>query len=140
GRAACGCPEAAHQACLQSRAVVCSSASLADASEGLMNVKTRPSFGTHGVWLVALALSVFSTAPPSASTPAPQKGGNKTVFVAVVDADGNPVSGMTKDEWGVREDGADRVIVDIKPATQPLDIVLMVDTTKSTSPSIQELR
>lgn len=105
-----------------------------------MNVRTPPSFGTHGVGLVALALAVFWTAPPSASTPAPQKGGNKTVFVAVADADGNPVTGMTKDEWGVREDGADRAIVDVKPATQPLDIVLMIDTSRSVSQNVTQLR
>jgi hypothetical protein len=105
-----------------------------------MNVKWRPSIGTRRVLLLVFAVGVAWTAPPSASTPAPQKGGNKTVFAAAMDAENHPVTGMTKNEWGVREDGVDRTIVDIKPATQPLDIVLMVDTTKSIYPSITELR
>jgi hypothetical protein len=105
-----------------------------------MNVRSQPSFSTRAVLLLSLALAVFWTAPPSASTAAPQKGGTKTVFAAAIDAGLNPVPGMTKAEWAIREDGKDREIVDVKPAMQPLDIVLMIDTTKSVALNVNELR
>jgi hypothetical protein len=105
-----------------------------------MNVRLQPSLGTRGALLLVIALAVLWTAPPSASTPVPQKGGNKTAFVAAIDGGLNPVAGMTKEEWAVREDNVDRVVVDVKPATQPLDIVLMIDTTKSVSINVNELR
>src|SRR6476646_1958220 len=105
-----------------------------------MNVSSRPSLSTRVLLLLILALGVAWVAPPRASTSVLQKGGTRTVFAAAMDGENNPVTGMTKQEWGVREDGVNREIVDLKPATQPLDIVLMVDTTKSIYPSVNELR
>src|SRR5579864_5903443 len=75
-----------------------------------------------------------------AAAPPPQAGGNKTVFVAALDADNKPVPGLTKDTWAVREDGTDRTVVDAKAATDPLAIVLMIDTSNTSQASIGDLR
>lgn len=100
----------------------------------------RRSFGARGLFLLVLTLGVAWAAAPRAGTPVPQKGGNKTVYAVVLDADNKALTDLTKEEVGVREDGADRVLVDFKPATDPLDVVLMVDTSKSIQPSVTELR
>src|SRR5690348_7245417 len=110
------------------------------APEGFMNVRLQPSLGTRGALVLIISLAVLWTAPPSASTSVPQKSSNKTAFAAALDGGLNPVAGMTKEEWAVREDGVDRVVVDVKPATQPLDIVLMIDTSKSVALNVNELR
>ena len=60
--------------------------------------------------------------------------------MAALDADDKPVPGLTKDTWAVREDGTDRTVVDAKPATDPLDVVLMIDTSNTSQASISELR
>src|SRR5579864_1908018 len=75
-----------------------------------------------------------------AAAPPSQAGANKTVYVAALDADNKPVPGLTKDTWAVREDGTDRTVVDAKPATDPLEIVLMIDTSNSSQATISELR
>jgi hypothetical protein len=69
-----------------------------------------------------------------------QTGANKTVFVAAVDAADKPVAGLAKDGWALREDGNDRTIVDVKPAADPLDVVLLIDTSINSQPSVTELR
>jgi von Willebrand factor type A domain len=103
-----------------------------------MRVVPRNSFLVLGVLL--LGLGVVWPATPRASAPALQKGGNKTVFAVALDADMKPVPDLTKEELGIREDGIDRTVVDVKRATDPLDIVLMIDTSKSIQTSITELR
>jgi hypothetical protein len=101
---------------------------------------SRASLSTRGLLLLVLSLGVVSVALPRASVPAAQKGSAKTVFASALDANDNAVTGMGKEEWGVREDGTNRDIVDVKPATQPLDIVLMIDTSKSVAINVNELR
>ena len=87
---------------------------------------------------VALVLSVgFVTADLAATPP---QAGDKTVYVAAVDGSNKPIAGLTKDGWALREDGNDRTIVDVKPATDPLDLVLLIDTSINCQPSITDLR
>jgi hypothetical protein len=105
-----------------------------------MHVTPRHSFGARDFFLLVLALGVAWAAAPRARAPVPQKGGNKTVFAIALDANDKAVTDMTKEEWAIREDGADRTLVELKPATDPLDLVLMVDTSKSIQSSISELR
>jgi hypothetical protein len=90
---------------------------------------------------LAVVVAVVGTASllPAAAPPR-QAGGNKTVFVSAVDADNKPIPGLTKDTWAVREDGTDRTVVDAKPATDPLDVVLMIDTSQTSQASISDLR
>lgn len=95
----------------------------------------------HRARAMAVFVAVVGTAAilPAVGPPT-QAGGNKTVYVAALDADDKPVSGLTKDTWAVREDGTDRTVVDAKPATDPLDIVLMIDTSQTSQASIADLR
>jgi hypothetical protein len=89
---------------------------------------------------LAVAAAVVGMASLPAAAPPGQAGGNKTVYVAALDADKKPVAGLSKDSLGVREDGTDRTVVDLKPATDPLDVILMIDTSQTSTASIADLR
>jgi hypothetical protein len=103
-----------------------------------MPVSCRDLFRVRAVAAVAAVVGSITVRP--AAPLRAQSGVNKTVFVAALDADNKPVPGLTKDTWAVREDGTDRTVVDAKPATDPLDVVLMIDTSNTSQSSISDLR
>lgn len=71
---------------------------------------------------------------------APQGGNNKTIYVAAIDPLKKPVAGLTKDTWAVQEDGQNQPIVDVKPATDPIDVYLLIDTSVNLTPSVSDVR
>ena len=56
---------------------------------------------------------------------------DKSIFVSVVDASGKPVKDLTAAEFQIREDNMMREVVGVKPATQPLAIQLLMDTSEN---------
>jgi VWFA-related protein len=60
-----------------------------------------------------------------------QSAADKSIFVSVVDASGKPVKDLTMNEFQIREDNVQREVVGIKPATQPLAIQLLLDTSEN---------
>jgi hypothetical protein len=60
------------------------------------------------------------------------QGENKSLFVAVLDENGRPVRQFTADDVLIREDGQDRAVVDVKPASQPISVAFLVDTAQGT--------
>src|SRR5262249_56776175 len=58
----------------------------------------------------------------------PQGGVDKSLFVAVLDDNGRPVREFTADDVLIREDGQDRTVVAVKPASQPISVAVVVDT------------
>ena len=54
----------------------------------------------------------------------------KSIFVSVVDSSGKPVKDLTAAEFAIREDNMNREIVGVKPASQPLFIQILADTSK----------
>ena len=69
-----------------------------------------------------------------------QTAADKTIFVAVLDADGKPVKDIALGEILIREDGVDREVISVSPATQPLYVSLLVDTTPAAVPYIRDIR
>ena len=57
-----------------------------------------------------------------------QGGLNKSLFVSVLDESGHPVRQFTADDVMIREDGQDRAVVEVKPASQPISVAFLVDT------------
>src|SRR5262249_32974915 len=53
---------------------------------------------------------------------------NKSLFVSVLDASGRPVTDLALGDILIREDNTDREVVEVKPATQPLAVAVLVDT------------
>lgn len=83
-------------------------------------------------------LLVFALLPAvAARTPAPA---DKSIFVTALDQNGKPVTDLTMKEFALREDGADREIVSVKAATQPLTITLLADTTEASMDYTQDIR
>jgi len=67
----------------------------------------------------------------------------KSIIVTVLDPAGAVVKGVGPGDLAVREDTATREVVDVKPATEPMAIALIVDNTKPTmgkDAPTQELR
>lgn len=90
-------------------------------------------------WQAAFVLVVIAGAT-QAATGGKVAAADKTIFVAALDPAGKPVKGLTAVDFALREDGVDREITDVKPATQPLQIVLLADTTKGVDEILQDMR
>jgi hypothetical protein len=56
----------------------------------------------------------------------------KTIVVTVLDQSGTPVKEVSAADLGVNENGAMREVVDVKPATDPMTIAVLVDNAKAT--------
>lgn len=61
-----------------------------------------------------------------------QGGLKKSLFMAVLDEQGRPVRQFTADDVMIKEDGQDRAIVEVKPASQPITVAVLVDTAQGT--------
>jgi hypothetical protein len=57
-----------------------------------------------------------------------QGGVDKSLFISVLDEAGKPVKDIVADDILIREDGADRQVVAVKPASQPISVAVLVDT------------
>lgn len=79
-----------------------------------------------------LLLPLFLVVLLSPMLLARQAGGvNKSLFVAVLDENGRPVRQFTADDVLIREDGQDRPVVEVKPASQPISVAVLIDTAQS---------
>jgi hypothetical protein len=57
-----------------------------------------------------------------------QGGVDKSLYMSVLDAAGKPVKDMVADDILIREDGVDRQVVAVKPASQPISGADLIDT------------
>src|SRR5215831_18607836 len=79
------------------------------------------------VAVFACVAAVASAALPATKVRA-SAGANKSLFVGVTDESGKPVTDLTVNDILIREEGADRVVKEVKPASQPISVVFLVDT------------
>ena len=59
--------------------------------------------------------------------PAPLAQAPVQLIVTVVDEDGTPVAGLTREDFTVRADGAEVAVLDVEPAPPPVQIVAVFD-------------
>jgi hypothetical protein len=88
--------------------------------------------------LLASPALAFLAMPNAAARSAPAA--DKSIFVSALDASGAPVKDLTAADFRLREDGVDREIVSVKPATDPLQIALLADSTADADKLVRDLR
>jgi VWFA-related protein len=87
--------------------------------------------------VVAALLVAFSWSP---SAMAQRDRRERTLFVSAVNESGEPVEGLGPDAFVVREDGTRREVLRVAPATEPMDIALLVDNSTAAADEITFLR
>lgn len=93
--------------------------------------------------LVLLAGAVPRAAGPRAAGPRGHGSTLRSVLVTVLDQDDAPLRDLKASDFLVREDNIDREVTDATLSTDPLFVVLLVDTTKppmGVTPPTQDLR
>jgi Mg-chelatase subunit ChlD len=61
----------------------------------------------------------------------------RRAYITAVDAKGVAVADLKAEEVAIKEDGATRSVLDVRPAAEPMQIVMLID---DSGPGIQELR
>lgn len=81
-------------------------------------------------WLAVCLIPVALIAVGLTGVAARSQGTDKTIFVAVTDAGGKPLTDLKVSEFAVREDNVMREVVSVKPASKPLYLYLLADTSR----------
>ena len=91
-------------------------------------------------WLAGAALVIAAVSSASAQTPAQtavREGVARRVYITAVDDRGAAAGDLTPDEVTVKEGGTSRAVVEVRPATEPMQVVMLLD---DSGPGIRELR
>lgn len=64
----------------------------------------------------------------------------KTIYVSVLDRDKKPIKTLQPEDITIREDNAAREILRIVPATDPIQVALLVDNSQAATQRIQRMR
>src|SRR5688500_7952341 len=96
---------------------------------------------THAL-AAALVLSSLAFPLPSQQGSRASDSGARTrdVYVSVVDSKGAPIVGLTAADFTVREDRMAREVLKAGPATEPLQVALLIDDSQAAASMIQPLR
>jgi VWFA-related protein len=98
-------------------------------------MKSRLAFGLAALALVPIGIAAQ---PPSRSAAAEAR--TRAVYVTVVDGKGASVTGLSAADFTVKEDGVSREVLKAEPATDPMQVVVLIDDSQASEPVIQPLR
>lgn len=92
--------------------------------------------------LLLAAVACAVTPPGLATTLSAQQRAlrDQTIFISVQDKQGKPPATLALTDLSIREDGNVREILKIEPATTPMQIAVLVDTSQVSQASIADLR
>jgi len=104
----------------------------------------------HLFALFSLAAVSLVAAAPVNDTPTDQKPGDpavtfrsdvalKRVDAQVVDSANRPITGLTKDDFVLRENGKQQEIRDLQSEKMPVDVVLLLDVSRSMQPHVRRI-
>lgn len=86
---------------------------------------------------IALVLAFTTLAHPML---AHAQARHQVIHASVVDRDGTPVSSLGRGDFVIREDHVAREVLSVGPATDPLRIALLVDTSQAMEPHLNNVR
>jgi uncharacterized protein GlcG (DUF336 family) len=89
------------------------------------------------VFFAALSLAVCALAWPGTLV---AQAIQKSMYVSVVDAAGAPVPDLGPTDFNIREDNVAREVLSVAPATEPMQIAILVDTSQAAREEIQHIR
>jgi VWFA-related protein len=89
---------------------------------------------------LSACLVIASTGAAGAQTAPRADARNRDIYVSAVDRQGAPVTDMTIADFTVKEDNAVREIVDVKPATDPQQIAVLIDDSAAATDATSYLR
>src|SRR3954463_6171900 len=90
--------------------------------------------------LVPFLAAAIAITPAAASPQSKGKMHVRHIFVSVTDATGAPVPGLTAADFKVLEGGQPRVVAKAGPATDPMRIALMLDTSDAAATALTHMR
>lgn len=93
--------------------------------------------------LTLSALCLALLLPQAQTTPRePRASDTRTreIYLSAVDGRGEPVPGLAPRDVTVREDDVAREVLDVRPATEPLNISLLIDDTQAATDAVQYIR
>jgi VWFA-related protein len=100
-------------------------------------VKTRLWCASLRLGFPALLATGWLLAFPAAS---PAQTLERDLFVSVLNQKDEPVTTLRPQDFIVREDGRVREVLRLRPATDPIDLAILVDTSQSLGSSLNDLR
>lgn len=88
----------------------------------------------------AIGSAVLACALLAHATGAAAQARQKALYVSVLDKAGAPVKDVKPDDLVVREDGVAREVLRVEPATDPMQVALLVDNSEAARDAIQFMR
>ena len=98
-------------------------------------MKTKHLIGASVVCAAVVCLAVAPAAQQSTRSPR-----QRAVVVTVLDRDSKPITEIGPDQFTVKEDGIAREVLGVGKPTEPMSIVVLVDTSQGTQPLVPDIR
>jgi VWFA-related protein len=89
---------------------------------------------------LVLAVAVTAVVVTMPDVDAQRASRERTVFASAVDSKGEPVAGLGPDAFVIREDGVRREVLRVSPASEPIDIALLVDNSQASQDEVTFIR
>ena len=86
---------------------------------------------------VVLSLALVAALLPSVVAAQPNE---QTVYASVLDKNSRPVTGLTVEDFVVKEDGASREVLRAGRTADPIDLAVIVDTSTAIQPHLNDFR